>query len=119
MAADHKLGVVPKLEEIADNPAVAIQLPLDAVETLLGKNAIAQRVLVSRLLALRAGAVQSQHSADGDRLLDVKEAARKLSKSTDFLYRHAAKYPFTVRDGRSLRFSEQGIEKFIRQRIGR
>ena len=54
MAADYKLGIVPKLEEIADNPALAIHLPFDVVEALLGKNAIAQSVLVSRLLALRA-----------------------------------------------------------------
>ena len=49
----------------------------------------------------------------------VEEAARKLGKSKDHLYRHAGDYPFTVRDGSSLRFSEQGIEKFIRQRVGR
>lgn len=119
MAADHKLGVVPKLEEIADNPVLAIHLPIEVVETLLAKNVVAQSVLMSRLLALRACAVQVERSSDGDRLLDVEEAARKLGKSKDFLYRHAAKYPFTLRDGRTLRFSEQGIEKFIRQRIGR
>ena len=119
MAIDYKLGIVPKLEEIADNPALATHLPFDVVEALLGKNAIAQSVLVSRLLALRASPSQAEHSADGDRLLDVEEAARKLGKSKDHLYRHAGDYPFTVRDGRSLRFSEQGIEKFIRQRVGR
>ena len=62
---------------------------------------------------------QGQWARDGDRLLDVEEAARKLGKSKDYLYRHAGKYPFTVRDGRRLRFSEAGIEKFIRQRLGR
>ena len=60
-----------------------------------------------------------QPQGDWDRLLDVKAAAAKLGKSTDALYRQAGDYPFTVRDGRSLRFSEQGIEKFIRQRMGR
>ena len=119
MAADNKLGTIPKLEEIADSPALAIHLPFDVVESLLGKNAIVQSVLVSRLLALRASPNQAEHSADGDRLLDVEEAARKLGKSKDHMYRRAGKYPFTVRDGRSLRFSEVGIEKYIRQRVGR
>jgi predicted DNA-binding transcriptional regulator AlpA len=119
MAADYKLGMAPKLEEIADNPALATHLPFDVVEALLGKNAIVQSVLVSRLLALRASHSQAERAPEGDRLLDVEEAARKLGKSKDYLYRHAVNYPFTVRDGRSLRFSEQGIEKFIRQRVGR
>ncbi len=117
MATDYKL--VPKLEEIAHNPALAIHLPVDVVEALLGKNAVAQSVLLSRLLALRASLSKVERSADGDRLLGVEEAARKLGKSKDYLYRHSCDYPFTVRDGRSLRFSDQGIEKFIRQRIGR
>ena len=53
-----------------------------------------------------------------DRLLDVKEAAEKLRRSADWLYRHASELPFVVRDGRLLRFSEQGIETYIRQRMG-
>ena len=119
MAADSNPGIVPRLEEIADSPALASQLSFEVVEALLGKNAVVQSVLVSRLLALRAQPIQAAHSADGDRLLDVEEASRKLGKSKDYLYRHASDYPFTVRDGRSLRFSDQGIEKFIRQRMAR
>ena len=110
---------IPRLEELAENPSSAATLPLAVVEALLGKNAVVQSVLLYRLLVLRAGSEQAEHSADGDRLLDVKAAATKLGKSTDALYRNADKYPFTVRDGRSLRFSEQGIEKYIRQRMGR
>jgi predicted DNA-binding transcriptional regulator AlpA len=37
----------------------------------------------------------------------------------DWLYRQADTLPFTVRIGRSLGFSEQGIEKWLRQRAGR
>ena len=51
-----------------------------------------------------------------DRLLEVKEAAEKLGQTADWLYRHNHKLPFIVRLGRNIRFSEQGIEKFIRQR---
>ena len=119
MAADNKLGAIPKLEEIAENPALASHLSPNDVEALLGKNAVVQSVLVSRLLALRASLSREERSTSGDRLLDVEEASRKLGKSKDYLYRHASDYPFTVRDGRSLRFSDQGIEKFIRQRMAR
>jgi len=120
MAADYKLGIVPKLEEIADNPALAMHLPFDVVEAMLGKCSIAQGALVNRLLALRAsGNGQVEHSGKGDRLLTVEEAAPKLGTSVDHLYRHAKNYPFTVRNGRALRFSEVGIERFIRQRMGR
>ena len=54
-----------------------------------------------------------------DRLLGVQEAAAKVAKSVDSMYRNAGKYPLTVRDGRNLRFSEAGINRYIRQRMGR
>jgi Helix-turn-helix domain len=54
-----------------------------------------------------------------DRLLTAPEAAERLNRSTDFVYRHAASLPFTVRDGRAVRFSARGLERFIRTRMGR
>ena len=55
-----------------------------------------------------------------DRLLTVEEASQKLSMSADYLYRHSAKLPFSVRTGRrQLRFSLLGIERYIRERQGR
>lgn len=54
-----------------------------------------------------------------DRLLEVKEAAEKLGITEDWLYRKGGRLPFVVRMGRNIRFSEQGIEKYIRQRTGR
>lgn len=54
-----------------------------------------------------------------DELVNVQEAARRLELSPDYLYRHASQLPFTVRIGRRLRFSAQGIERFIRLRQGR
>ena len=120
MAAEHKFGIVPDLTAIGADPDVARHLPADQVEALLATCSVCQGALVNRLLALRASTNgQGQTKPDGDRLLTAEDAARKLGKSKDALYRHAGDYPFTVRDGRSLRFSEQGIEKFIRQRLGR
>jgi predicted DNA-binding transcriptional regulator AlpA len=64
--------------------------------------------------------VGSSSPPDGDRLLNVDEAAQKLGLSIDFLYRHADRLPFTVRPSlRQLRFSKVGIEQYIRQRRDR
>jgi predicted DNA-binding transcriptional regulator AlpA len=54
---------------------------------------------------------------DSDRLLDAVEAAKLLSMSTDWLYRHAKKFPFTRKLGpKMLRFSYQGIVKWMATR---
>ncbi len=54
---------------------------------------------------------------DGDRLLDAEEASKILSVSPDWLYRHANRLPFTRKLGpRMLRFSYQGIQKYLTTR---
>jgi predicted DNA-binding transcriptional regulator AlpA len=51
---------------------------------------------------------------DEDRLLDAVEASRLLSVSSDWLYRHAKRLPFTRKLGpKMLRFSSQGIQKYL------
>ena len=60
-----------------------------------------------------AGGLPGQ-AGQADTLLDAKQAAQRLSLSTDYLYRHAKTLPFTVRVGRQLRFSAQGIQNYIR-----
>jgi hypothetical protein len=54
-----------------------------------------------------------------DTLLKVGPASDLLGIAEETLYRRANEYPFTVRDGRGLRFSRTGIEKFIRSQQGR
>jgi len=54
-----------------------------------------------------------------DRLLSVAEAAELLGMAADTLYRRSGSFPFTVRDGRRVRFSRLGIERYIRARQGR
>jgi len=54
---------------------------------------------------------------DTDRLLNADEAARLLSVSEDWLYRHAKRLPFTRKLGpKMLRFSYQGILKYLATR---
>jgi excisionase family DNA binding protein len=54
-----------------------------------------------------------------DRLLTIDQAAAKLMTSKDWFYRNSGRLPFTLRIGRNLRFSEQGIERWIMSRTGR
>jgi len=96
---------------------------LDEVEparipALLAQLAAAQGALAARLLA-SGGNVAHSNSGHRGKLLDVSQAAEQLGKTADWLYRNKNKLPFTVRVGRSLRFSEAGLEKWIRSRSGR
>jgi predicted DNA-binding transcriptional regulator AlpA len=49
-----------------------------------------------------------------DRLLDAVEASQRLGMSKDYLYRNSEKFPFTRRNGRAVRFSLAGIQKYIK-----
>ena len=52
-----------------------------------------------------------------DHLLTAEQAAEILSTSPDWLYRHANRLPFTRKLGpRMLRFSYQGIQKYLATR---
>ncbi len=76
----------------------------------------------ARLLAkMMAGEDQARSDqSTRDRLLTVEEAAEKLGTTEDYLYRHSSELPFTVRLGaRHLRFSLEGIERYIRSRLRR
>jgi predicted DNA-binding transcriptional regulator AlpA len=56
------------------------------------------------------------HSEE-DRLLDAEEASRLLCVSSDWLYRHAKRLPFTRKLGpKMLRFSSHGIQKYLATR---
>jgi predicted DNA-binding transcriptional regulator AlpA len=59
----------------------------------------------------------SKHESDEERLLTADEAAKMLSTSPDWLYRHAKKLPFTRKLGpKMLRFSHQGMVKWLATR---
>ena len=76
-------------------------------------------MLVAGLLMVAGPGAPGPDAAGADHLLTVEEAARALGVSRDWLYRRASKLPFTVRLGRVLRFSAQGLARYCRQRAGR
>ena len=62
-------------------------------------------------------AVHQNGYHEGDRLLDAEEASKVLSVSPDWLYRHGSRLPFTRKLApRVLRFSYQGIQKYLSTR---
>jgi excisionase family DNA binding protein len=107
---------VLKLEDLARDPAAVDNLPAEEVWGLLGQLEELRARLWRRNTTVNG---QPERPTHGDRLLTIEEAAAKLGCSKDSIYRSAATLPFTVREGRRLRFSEQGIESYIRQRTGR
>jgi predicted DNA-binding transcriptional regulator AlpA len=90
------------------------ELPVEQAAQVL---AAGQAQLAARLLA--NGAPGSTSESSGDRLLTAKDTAPRCGHSADWLYRHADSLPFVVRVGRSVRFSEAGLQKWIRSRSGR
>lgn len=117
MASAPKLATVPTLAELLSDPGRLAALSKEAVAELRGQLARLDTLLLARLLT----GEQYQLDADGgDRLLTAAEAAQKLGATVDWLYRHANTLPFVVRVGKKhLRFSEAGMGRYIRQRIGR
>ena len=68
-----------------------------------------------RATALARLASPEQEPQLPESLLDVDEAATRLGVSPHYLYRNHRRFPFTRRMGRSLRFSSNGIEQYIRR----
>lgn len=111
------LAAIPKLADLVTDPGKITALPSEAIPSIRGELAKLDTLLLSRLLSRDSGQVATD--SEGDRLLDAKQAAAMLHSSTDYLYRHSSKLPFTVRMGRKVLFSESGITRYIRARMGR
>jgi predicted DNA-binding transcriptional regulator AlpA len=102
----------PTLDEVADDPTLARELPSTAIAALLAKCAALQSALAAALLGSRQ---TPQNAADGeDRLLTVDETAAKLSVTREWLYRRDKRLGFAVKlsDG-TLRFSSVALEAYI------
>jgi excisionase family DNA binding protein len=93
------------------------ELPAADIPAVLTQLAAAQSVLAARLLIERH-VVQPDATVAG-KLLTVEEAAGRTGMSKRWLYTHAQNLPFAVRVGRSLRFSEAGLDRWVRSRSGR
>lgn len=84
------------------------------VPVLLGQLAEMQ----ARLHARMVSALAAPAPPTTDRLLKAKAAAAMLGMSEGYLYDHADTFDFTRRQGRSVRFSEQGMQAWLRGERG-
>lgn len=100
---------IPSLERLMGDPGLMQTLPAHLVEHIL-----IQVISLLPLLIAKSHAVPTVNSQQEDRLLSIEEAAAILGKTKDWVYRHADNLPFAVREGRLLRFSKNGIQKYIR-----
>lgn len=69
---------------------------------------------LGRLQAM-AGAKLFAPPEEPDRLIAASEAAPLLGISPATLYRESDRYPFTVREGRRVRFSLAGLRSYLRR----
>jgi predicted DNA-binding transcriptional regulator AlpA len=97
---------------LLDNPGTASEMCAEA-------RSAAQLAIAAALTGLATAGLVAHEAPEApegeDRLLDVKEAAKRLSVSTGWLYRNAGTLPFTKRLGPwQLRFSEAGLLAYIR-----
>src|SRR5262249_25130303 len=104
-----RLAAAPTLADLAAQPERVNDLAPGQARAYLAQLVPLQTALLSRAFA-QDGSADSR----GDRLLSVKGAAAKLGQSVAYVYKHADAFPFVVRNGRGLRFSEAGIERWIR-----
>ncbi len=95
------------------DPARVDAIPVSDIPTLLTQLSALQTAMAARLIA------GHDETADSDTMLTVEQAAQRLGVSPDWLYRRTKVLPFVVRLGRHVRFSAQGIERFLRSRVGR
>jgi hypothetical protein len=106
---------VPTLDELAAEPNRASALPPTTLQGLLCRCVTVQTVLLGALMTASERTADVAAKVPEDILLDVTEAAKRLATSPDWLYRHARRLPFTVRNGRQLRFSSNGIARYVRE----
>ncbi len=110
-------------EELSADPKRIDDLTVNEVSAMLVRVSALSMALSARLAA--AAAVTGNAALSGaegalmpDRLLDVDEAAKLLGMSAGTLGRNKDRYPFLVRNGRMIRFSAKGIEKWISRKRG-
>ncbi len=89
-------------------------------KSVLDDSTLSVTLTVGQLKALVREEIEKavgQNGHQGDKLLDAKEAAEILCVGEDWLYRHGSRLPFTRKLApRVLRFSSQGIQKYLSTR---
>ena len=112
------LFIVPRLEELVADPWQVSVLDAHTARVLRTQAIAALNVLNGHDLDITRAEIEGHGQQQRDRLLNIDQTAEKLGRKKDWLYRHHRELAFTVRHGKPLRFSELGIEEYIRKRRG-
>ena len=111
----NSLQPIPTLDELIQCPEKIQGLNRDVAFNFLAALAAIQPSLIARV---GLGNRDTREQEEPDSLLKVQDAATRLETTDDWLYRNSKKLPFTIRNGRQLRFSSKGIDRYIRERQG-
>jgi hypothetical protein len=102
-------GTQPGRMDLEQALAAAATIPLPELPSFLGHLREIEATALARLHAVQ----DSRPTAEPDQLLDVTEAAKRLSVSKDYLYRNWKKLPFAQKCDWGVRFRAGGIDQFI------
>jgi len=114
------IAAVPTLDQIAENPALASELPPHVCGALATRAAAVVTVLGTRMATVPAAVSRGLDASVPDELLEVDEAARRLGIAPATLYRRARTTyrGLVVPTGtRNLRFSARRIEEYCARRV--
>ena len=114
MATEHVTEPVD-LAALVEDPTRVATVPPGRIPALLSQLSALQSAIAARLIS----ADRDETVSAEDTLLTVDQAAERLGVSTDWLFRRSRTLPFIVRLGRHLRFSNRGIDRYLRTRTGR
>src|SRR3977135_122121 len=114
MGVDHVAEPVDLAARVED-PARVATVPPGRIPALLSQLSALQGAMAARLIS----AERDEPMSAEDTLLTVDQAAERLGVSTDWLFRRSRTLPFVVRLGRHLRFSNRGIDRYLRNLNGR
>ena len=93
------------------------EAPIEELHAILGQLEQMKSSVSLRLYTAVNHSRKNDNKKD-DELIGVKDASHRLKVSENYLYQNSKNLPFTVRLGRRLLFSKQGIDRFIRQNQG-
>src|SRR5262249_19822028 len=102
------------LTSLLEDPGKVATIPPSKIPALLSQLSAVQSAMAARLVA-----ADHEEATSDDALLTVEQAAQRLGVSKDWLFRRSRTLPFVVRLGRHLRFSNRGIDRYLRGRTGR
>jgi predicted DNA-binding transcriptional regulator AlpA len=111
--ADSLSLSLPSAADVASMPAEQLPALLAGLAALQG--AVAARLVTVPAPERSGERAEPDLGRNGDRLLTVPQLAERLGRDKRWVYRraHSPDWNFTVQDGKSLMFSERGLERWI------